>query len=49
MLFEVSREEAPEEMIFLLRDAAEAVFGSGRQSGTQQRSSQEGPRNIGRL
>ena len=33
----------------LLRDAARTVFGSGKQSGTQQGSTQEGPRNIGRL
>ena len=43
----VSREEAPEEMIFLLRDAADAPFGAGKQSGTQKWSSQEGPWNIG--
>jgi len=31
----VSREEAPEEMVFLLRDAADTPFGAGKQSGTQ--------------
>ena len=35
--------------VFLQRDAARTIFGSGKQSGTRQRSSQEGPRNIGRL
>ena len=30
----VSREEAPEEMVFLLRDAADTSFGAGKQSGT---------------
>jgi hypothetical protein len=43
----VSREEAPEEMIFLLRDAVQTPFGAGEQSGTQKWSSQEGPWNIG--
>ena len=46
-IFGVSREEAPEEMIFLLRDAADSSFGAGKQSGTQKWSSQEGPWNIG--
>lgn len=45
-----SREEAPEEMIFLSCDAAPGVpRNSGERSGTRERSSQEGPRNIGRL
>jgi catechol 2,3-dioxygenase-like lactoylglutathione lyase family enzyme len=35
--------------VFLLRDAARSIFGSGERSGTQQWSSQEGPRNIGRF
>jgi len=48
--YRTSREEAPEESIFLKRDAAPG--GSrivGEQSGTREWSTQEGPRNIGRF
>jgi hypothetical protein len=49
-LFEVSREEAPEEMIFRSRDAAEVGLRVvGRKAGRESGSSQEGPLNIGRF
>ena len=45
-----SREEAPEELIFLKRDAAPTLPRKREeQSGTQEWSTQEGPRNIGRF
>ena len=50
MLLGASREEAPEEVIFLSRDAAPGVLRDrGEQSGTQEWLPQEGPRNIGRF
>ena len=45
-----SREEAPEESIFLKRDAApEGLRTGGERSETRERSTQEGPRNTGRF
>jgi len=50
VLFGASREEAPEESIFLKRDAApEGLRTIGEQSGTQEWSTQEGPQNTGRF
>ena len=48
VLFGASREEAPEESIFLKRDAApEGLRIVGEQSGTQEWFPQEGPQNNG--
>ena len=45
-----SREEAPEESIFLKRDAVpDGLWTGSEQSGTQEWSTQEGPQNTERL